>query len=127
MPASQEINFRDIGDFLEDRARSLGEDAPLFYSDLAAHFGLPPITDAWFTHPLSGMFEQLDQEDEQLARPFRTALVISKERSIPGEGFFKALVRIRGLRPPPRTEHDKMRLYLSELSNLLKHYGHSNK
>ena len=125
MASSQQIDFRDIGSFLEDRARRLDGEAPIFYSDLAAHFGLPPVTDAWFTHPLCDMFEQLDQEDERLERPFRTALVISKERSMPGAGFFKTIVRLRGLSHPPRTEHDKMRLYLDELNSLLSHYGHA--
>ena len=125
MIVSPQIDFRDIGCYLEDRARRLGGSAPLFYSDLATHFGLPPVTDAWFTHQLCGIFEQLDQEDERLSRPFRTALVISKERSMPGEGFFKTVVRLRGLARPPRTENDKLKLYVDELNSLLRYYGHA--
>lgn len=121
------MNYKDVGIFLENRARRLGGDAPIFYGDLAAHFGLPPVTEAWSAHPLSAMFEQLDQEDARTSRPFRTALVISRERNMPGEGFFKTFVRLRSPMPVPRTEQNKMKLFLEELNSLLIHYAQAGR
>ena len=125
MARSQNVDYRDIGAFLEDRARRLGGNAPIFYSDLAAQFGLPPVTKAWSTHPLCAMFGQLDEDDARLGGPLRTALVISKERNMPGDGFFKTFYRLRSLPRAPRTAPDKMRLYLNELDGLLSYYGHA--
>jgi hypothetical protein len=119
MSTNQSVSPKQVGAFLEERVHRLGSNAPIFYGDLAAHLSLPPITDAWFTHPLCGIFEQLDVEDARLGRPFRTALVISRERSMPGQGFFKTYLRLHPHVSPPKTDHDKMRLYLDEVNRVL--------
>src|SRR5689334_657605 len=84
MNTSEKITAADVAAFLEDRARHLAGQAPVFYGDVAAHFGLPPVTEAWSAHPLSSIVDELDNEDAKRSRPFRTALVLSEDRSIPG-------------------------------------------
>ena len=122
MNTKQTVGPKQVGAFLEERVRRLGDDAPIFYGELAAHLSLPPVTDAWFTHPLCSIFEQLDIEDAKLGRPFRTALVISRERSMPGDGFFKTYLQLHPNVRPPKNDHDKMRLYLDELNGVIAHY-----
>ena len=100
-------SLSEIGPFLEERAR---QGAPIFYNDLAKPFGLPPVTEAWFSHPLCNVFATLDDADQAKGRPFRTALVVSRERGIPGEGFFKTLAELRGTPYPIRNEVGKLRI-----------------
>ncbi|HOW75102.1 MAG TPA: hypothetical protein P5102_09780 [Candidatus Competibacteraceae bacterium] len=83
-----------IGLFLEEQARKR---RTVYYSDIVARFGLPPMDGLWLNHPLSEIFDVLDQEDAMSNRPFRSAVVISKERNMPGNGFFEALERLRGI------------------------------
>jgi hypothetical protein len=116
------VGARQVGEFLEERVRRLGENAPIFYGDLANHLSLPPVTNAWSEHPLCAIFDQLDEDDAKHNRPFRTALVISRERNMPGEGFFKTYLRLHSQIQPPKTEAAKMRLYVDELNRLLIHY-----
>lgn len=125
MSTEKTVGHKQVGAFLEERVRRLGGSSPIFYGDLAAHLSLPPVTDAWFTHPLCGIFEQLDVEDAKLVRPFRTALVISRERNMPGEGFFKTFLRLHPHVRPPKTDLDKMKLYVAELNRVLSHYGNA--
>jgi hypothetical protein len=97
---------REIASFLEDSAKTR---TPIFYSDLSRKFGLPPVTDAWTSHPLRAIFGELDLEDQEQNRPFRTALVIAKETSIPGNGFFTAHHDLRGI-SVPKNEMKRMEL-----------------
>ena len=107
---AKKVTSGQVAAFLEDRARRLSfDDVPIFYGDLAAHFGLPPVTEAWYTHPLCSIFDDLDIEDAKRGRPFRTVLVVSQEHSIPGPGFFKTVARLCPQRPQPKTDLDKMR------------------
>src|SRR5258708_3202027 len=112
MKREPQIGPKQVGAFLEDRVRRLGDSAPIFYNDLASQLSLPPVTDAWFAHPLCKIFGELDSQEARLGRPFRTALVISRERNMPGEGFFKAYLEFHPSISRPKAEHDKMRLYL---------------
>ncbi|SRR6266568_678963 len=112
-----------VGAFLEDRARDLGDQAPIYYGDLAAHFGFPAVTEAWSTHPLCSIFDELDVEDAKKGRPFRTVLVISKQHSIPGPGFFKTVARLCPQKPKPKTQSDKAKFFVDELKRLVKHYA----
>ncbi len=123
MSKPKQVTAGEVASFLEDRARHLGGQAPVFYSDLASHFGFPPVTEAWFTHPLCGIFEELDVDDAKRGRPFRTALVVSKEHSIPGPGFFKAVTKLCPKKPQPKSDLDKMKFYVDEVNRLLQYYG----
>ena len=117
------VDYRTIGAFLEERVRRFGSDAPIYYGDLAAHFAMPPVTGAWFTHPLCAIVGEIDVEDVRLGQPFRTVLVISKERNMPGEGFFKAYLDLNPHVRVPKTDNDKMKLFVGELNNVLAYYG----
>src|SRR5450755_1428340 len=87
------VNVREVETFLEEVAASGN---PINYGDVNARFpDLPPLTGAWLAHPLCGIFDELDVQDAAAKRPFRTAMVIAKERNMPGPGFFKTLSRLR--------------------------------
>ena len=93
MSRSKKITSKNIAEFLEHRAQHLSfDDAPIFYGDLAAHFKFPSITEAWHTHPLCSIFEELDIEDAKRNRPFRTVLVVSQELAFPGPDFSRRLL-----------------------------------
>lgn len=122
--SSKKITAGMVAAFLEDRARHHSfDDPPVFYGDLAAHFGLPQVSEAWHTHPLCGIFDELDVEDAKRNRPFRTVLVISKEHSIPGPGFYKTVARLRPQRIQLKTDLDKIKFFSDEMTELLKYYG----
>lgn len=108
-----------IGPFLEERAR---QENPIFYNDLARDFGLPPVGEAWSSHPLSELFGSLDAQDHARGRPFLTALVVSREKGIPGEGFFKTLSALRGTPYPIRDETEKLRVWKEEFDRLVSFY-----
>jgi hypothetical protein len=105
----------DMGRFLEDRARA---NTPIFYNDLAPVFGLPPVDEFWLSHPLCKIFGDLDDEDHRLGRPFRTAAVVSRDKNVPGEGFFSTLERARGIRLP-RNDLERIRVWTEEFSRLV--------
>ena len=88
------VNVGEVGTFLEKVAASGN---PINYGDVIARFpDLPPLAGAWLAHPLRGIFGELDEQDAVAKRPFRTAMVIAKERNMPGPGFFKTISRLRG-------------------------------
>ena len=70
------------------------------YQDLINSFPvlLPALNGAWAAHPLSKIFETLDQQDAQNNRPFRTSVVVNKSTGKPGGGYFEALERLKGIR-----------------------------
>src|ERR1035437_937133 len=89
------VNVGEVGTFLEGIAASGN---PITYGDVIARFpDLSPLTGAWLSHPLCGIFDELDVQDAAAKRPFRTAMVIAKERNMPGPGFFRTLSRLRNL------------------------------
>lgn len=121
---AKRVTSAHVAAFLEQRARDLSYDeAPIFYGDLAAHFGLPPVTEAWFTHPLCSIFEELDVEDAKRSRPFRTVLVVSQEHSIPGPGFFKTVARLCPGKPQLKSDLDRIKFFADELRRLLSCYS----
>jgi hypothetical protein len=111
-----------IARFLEQRARLPRDEAPIFYNDLAAEFDLPPVDDRWYAHPLCSIFGALDEDDQVHNRPFRTALVIGRERSLPGDGFFKMIQQLRGLQRPITGDFEQMRVWQEEFDRLLEYY-----
>jgi hypothetical protein len=91
------VDPEPIGTHLEQIAR-LGK--TVTYGALVSQFGLPPLDGAWTSHPLSYVFELLDQQDAIAGRPFRTSVVVSAMEGRPGAGFFKSLERLRGVSGP---------------------------
>lgn len=106
--------------FLEDLARRRA--ATVTYSDIVRKFQLPELTEAWTAHPLARVFENLDAEDYEAKRPFRTTLVVlAKRPGIPGYGYYDSLARRRGVRAKSRS--DQFRVHRDELQALYDHYG----
>ena len=112
--------LNQLGEFLENRAKRC---EPIFYNELAMIFGLPPVTEAWSSHPLCELFDTLDVADQQAGSPFRTALVVGKQTSIPGDGFFKTLNRLRNTPYPIRDELKKMEIWKGEFDRLIDFYA----
>lgn len=109
-------NPQTIGAFLEQKA---SEQKTVFYSELAVHFNLPPMDGAWPAHPLSNYFDVLDQEDAVAKRPFRTAVVITREHGVPGNGFFQSLGKYKGIRASNNQE--KLEVFANELQAVFAH------
>jgi hypothetical protein len=94
----REINMNttiEIGLFLENVAR---KKETVSYSELCRNFNLPSFNGLWQSHPLSGILETLDQYDAAHNRPFRSAVIVTKEDSSPGKGLFEALSRLKGMK-----------------------------
>ena len=77
-----------------------------YYSDIAAHFGLPPLDGAWNSHPLCAAFDALDRQDADAKRPFRTSVVVAKGSNMPGPGYFSSLAALKGI----LTSNDSQRI-----------------
>ena len=127
MKTSSTVGHRQVGEYLEWRARTLGTEAPLYYDLLANHFSLPEVTKDWSKHPLCRIFEQLDEEDALAGRPFRTVLVISQKQMIPGPSFFKKHAELHAGKPEAISKRDKSTLCKAEFARLLHHYGTNKK
>ena len=106
-----------VGEFLERQART-GQ--LISYAQVVAHFpDLPPLTEAWLGHPLCKIFGELDDEDGHSARPFRTALVISKEAGMPEQGFFETAQKLRW-KQIRKSDHPKF--WVDEVRAVLEYY-----
>jgi hypothetical protein len=108
------VNPSLIGDFLEAVLKAKPHQVAN-YGQLATKFGLPDLDGAWRSHPLSQIFEVLDQEDALAGRPFRTSVVVGVVSNSPGPGFFEALERLKGI-PDPKTAKARETLWLKELA-----------
>jgi hypothetical protein len=104
-----------IGTYLEAALKSK-RPRPTYYKDVASHFGLPEFDGAFHAHPLSQIFEVLDQQDAIANRPFRTSVVVAVTTNRPGQGFYEALERLKG-KPDPKTDDAREQLWLSELND----------
>jgi hypothetical protein len=109
---------KKVAEYLEARIRKSGINAITFYNPLAAHFGMPPVTEAWQSHPLCGIFEELDLDDHSHNRPFRTAIVINEQKKYPGNGFFKMVRKLRFPAKSGFTESEMLSIYSDELDAL---------
>jgi hypothetical protein len=112
-----DTTIKDVGQFLEQQAK-LG--TPITYSEVIRKFpDLPPLTAAWRSRPLCGIFGELDDEDNLKKRPFRTALVFAKETGRPGQIFFDTMQNLRGV-TVLKAEQDKV--WVAELGALTTYY-----
>ena len=108
----------DIAPVLEE---ALAHEQLLSYASLAAQFGLAPPGQSWQAHPFCALFEQLDQEDAQAGRPFRTSVVVNASTNYPGNGFFTTLQRLRGVPVPP---NDRVVVWAREYQAAVAYYRH---
>lgn len=110
--------IKEVGQYLEQQAK-LG--SPITYSDVIRKFpDLPPLGPHWKSHPLCGIFGELDDEDNVKKRPFRTALVFAKETGRPGQGFFDTITNLRN-KTILKSEQDKV--WTDELKAVIAHYA----
>ena len=105
------MNLDKLAKYLEDRARRR---RTVYYSELVEQFGLPPLDGAWIGHPLERAFDALDREDAEKQRPFRTSMVISKEKNMPGDGYLKALAELKGIHT--KSDNQRLEAFSKELS-----------
>jgi hypothetical protein len=101
-----------VGKFLEQK---LKQKRTTNYRVVASHFGLPEFNGAWASHPLSSIFEILDQQDAQANRPFRTSVVVGVSNNSPGPGLYEALERLKGI-PDPQTSTAREQIWINELN-----------
>jgi hypothetical protein len=97
MNANAPINPNAVGATLESTAKN---GSVTNYGSIARQFNLPSLDGAWSAHPLSQIFEVLDQQDAAASRPFRTSVVVTVDTNRPGGGFFTALERLKGIADP---------------------------
>ena len=88
------MDIDKLARYLEERAR---KGQPVYYGEVASHFGITEDLHPWINNPLCQAFGILDREDADKKRPFRTSMVIAKETNMPGQGFFTALHELRGI------------------------------
>jgi hypothetical protein len=118
-----ETTARDVAQYLEEHLRTFRGDSLLQYGDLITAFDdLPPLDEKWLSHPLCRIFDELDREDAALGRPFRTAIVVSKEEHLPGDGFFKVYAKYKNNgREIPRGE--RVFVHAEQLRVLVEYYS----
>lgn len=86
-PNEWEALRNEMRDFLINLARL---EKTICYSELAAQ-----LQTAYIHHRAPAFMEllrQISDEDKACERPMLAALVVSKQRGIPGDGYFKGLV-----------------------------------
>ncbi len=106
------VNPNDVGIYLQNMAK---RQRTVYYNDLVQKYALSALDGIWSSHPLSQIFEVLDQQDADANRPFRSSLVVSKDKHRPGKGFFEALERMKGI-ADPKTEEARDKLHIHELN-----------
>lgn len=105
--------------YLEELARRNA--TPVTYSDVVRKFRLPKLTEAWTSHPLARVFENLDAEDHEARRPFRTTLVVQAARpGIPGDGYYHSLSQRRGIKATSRSA--RLKAHRNELKALYEYW-----
>ena len=100
-----------VGQYLEQLATN---SQTINYHELVGHFALPPLDGAWSSHPLSEIFDVLDQQDANQNRPFRTSVVITVEGNMPGNGFFETLATLKNIQAT--NDNQRMTVFTAELN-----------
>ena len=94
------MDINELARYLEQRAR-MGQ--PVYYGEVASHFGITEDLHPWQANPLCSAFGKLDEEDAKLGRPFRTSMVIAQRTNMPGQGFFTSLRDLKGITSTNKT------------------------
>jgi hypothetical protein len=110
------MDLDKLAKFLEDKARRR---RTIYYSELVEQFGLPPLEGAWIGHPLERAFDALDREDASANRPFRTSIVIAKDKNMPGDGYFKSLSELKGI--TAKSENQRLQAFSQERAAAINH------
>ena len=110
------VTFEQVASALELKA-ALGQ--TISYNDFADEVDLPRPNNLFSNSALKSYFEQIDRDDTEEQRPFRTALVVQKTSGHPGAGFFKSLELHRGESIPESNYAD---VWKKELADLFDYY-----
>lgn len=86
----------------------------LTYNELALIHGLPTVNSNWDGHILNKVLKELDREDAEKNRPFRSSCVVRKDTKRPGKGFDASLAVLKRIRVG--TKADKEGAYQREFS-----------
>ena len=108
-----------IGKYLEEKLK-VRPYVTTTYGEIAKNFGLPDFDGNWGSHPLSQIFEVLDQQDANANRPFRTSIVTGASNNSPGPGLYEALDRLKNIKDP-KTANAREAIWLNELNNAYNH------
>jgi len=112
-------SFEDVASALE---KHTADKRFVTYNDFAAEVGLPPVNNLFKKSAMNLFFEQIDADDSNEQRPFRTAVVVQKATGRPGSGFYRSLESFRGITIPPSEEEAA---WEKEISHLQHYYDPS--
>jgi predicted transcriptional regulator len=90
------------------------------YNELAEELALPPVNNLFHNSPLNLFFQQIDADDAEEQRPFRTAVVVQKGTKRPGSGFYRSLEALRGI---AISAEDEISVWKKEISDLTTYYS----
>jgi predicted transcriptional regulator len=109
------VTFEQVASALESHASAK---QTISYNDFADEVGLPRPNNLFANSALKAYFEQIDWDDAEEERPFRTALVVKKGTGLPGTGFYKSLKLYRGSNP----ECTQAQIWQKEIDALFDYY-----
>ncbi len=110
--------FDDVYNRLESMARN--GDNPLNYKDIAIMMGLLPQGNNMSKETGRILDEICDYEDRH-NRPMLSALVVTVDKKIPGEGFFGKAIQLG--KSPGNTKQSKKRFWEQELQAVYNTWG----
>ena len=110
-------SFEDVASALERRA---ADQELVTYNDFAKEVGLLPVNNLFSNSTLKLFFEQIDYDDAEEHRPFRTAVVVQKGSRRPGSGFFRSIEMLRGIKIAKSEESDVRSKEIAELNRYYK-------
>lgn len=110
------VTFEQVASALEARAAA---QQTISYNDFADEVGLPRPNNLFANSALKAYFEQIDWNDAEEQRPFRTALVVLKGTGRPGLGFYKSVELHRGIQV---SQSGRAEFWQTEISDLFDYY-----
>ena len=113
---STSLSFEELAAALELRA-TLRQ--TITYNNLAAELRLPLVNNMFSNHALSSFFEQIDWNDAEEQRPFRTAVVVQESSGRPRTCFYKSVEHHRGIHI---SESGQEEFWNKEIADLFDYY-----
>lgn len=110
------VTFEQVASALEAKAATR---ETISYNDFADLVGLPRPYNFFANSAMKAYFEQIDYNDAEESRPFRTALVVAKKTGRPSKGFFASLELLRGMKIPSESEAS---VWDNEIAELYDYY-----
>ena len=114
------VSKEELSKYLRDLAAA---DKVAYYTEVYERFCIPFSEQRKDSNPIPLLLAQITNDDKLAKRPFRTSVVVSKEKDkdrsklIPNDAYFKALCAYRMI-PLPATKQEKRELHQNELAAL---------